>query len=185
MTIDLVNFSERARSAVTSFWQSRLSAHQKQIDGGRIDQGERSAVTAGKNMDGFVSLIKAIILENGLTDAEVFVRSNLVILPGFYRPTKKWDLLTIHHGRLVVAKERIVSPHFAVVPEFVNASYAERYELLCRKLVHEGLYNAATLILSSRDAGLQGTYTELSPISSLQRLVASLAGHIAATAVMD
>ena len=31
----------------------------------------------------------------------------------------------------------VVEPHFKVFPEFRDASYAKRYELLCRKLVRK------------------------------------------------
>lgn len=37
------------------FWGNREKARQKQIETGKADQGERAGVTAGKNMDGFVS----------------------------------------------------------------------------------------------------------------------------------
>lgn len=39
---------------------------------GVADQGTRSQVTAGKNMDGFSKLIVAIAKANGLKDAEPF-----------------------------------------------------------------------------------------------------------------
>jgi len=50
----------------------------------------------------------------------------------------------------------LISLHFDIFEEFKNASYAQRYEILCRKLVGEGLYDAATLLLSPREAGLSG-----------------------------
>jgi len=43
---------------------------------------------------------------------------------------------------------KVQEPHFKVLPEFVDASYARRYELLCRKLVRERHYNAAALLTS-------------------------------------
>lgn len=131
-------------------------------------------------------------------------------LPGFFRPTKLWDMLVINGGRLVAAIElksqvgpsfgnnfnnraeeaigtgvdvwkayreeafdkiprpfvgwlilvedstgsrspiRDSSPHFSVLREFSGASYAERYNLLCQKLVQEQLYTAASVLLSPR-----------------------------------
>ena len=48
---------------------------------------------------------------------------------------------------------KVKEPHFKVFPEFVNASYAKRYELFCRKLVREGHYTASTFLLSPRASG--------------------------------
>jgi len=47
-----------------------------------------------------------------------------------------------------------------VFPEFVKASYAQRYELFCRKLVRESHYTVATFLLSNRKTGLKGEYVE-------------------------
>ena len=43
-------------------------------------------------------------------------------------------------------------PHFPVLPEFINASYAKRYETFCRKLVLEGCYTAAGFLLTDPSA---------------------------------
>lgn len=39
-------------------------------------------------------------------------------------------------------------PHFPVRPEFRGASYAQRYELFCRRLVLERHYNAACFLMA-------------------------------------
>ena len=44
------------------------------------------------------------------------------------------------------------SPHFPVRPEFQNASYLQRYDQLCRKLMQENLYTAASVITSPATA---------------------------------
>lgn len=51
-------------------------------------------------------------------------------------------------------------PHFPVFREFHGTSYAERYHLLCKKLVRERLYHAAYLLLSNPKDGLRGAYSE-------------------------
>ena len=48
------------------------------------------------------------------------------------------------------------SPHFPAMGEFENTSYAGRYEILCRKLVQERLYDAAALVLTPRAAASTG-----------------------------
>lgn len=75
------------------------------------------------------------------------------------------------------------SEHFPVFPEFRGASYADRYDILCRKLMEERLYTAAALILSPRTAARSGAFDSLSELSSVGGFVAALAGHIATEAV--
>ncbi len=77
-----------------------------------------------------------------------------------------------------------ISPNFPLVPEYRNASYAERYNILCRKLMAERLYTAATVILSPRTASKSGDYSEMSDMTGLKSFVTTLAGHIAAEAAM-
>jgi hypothetical protein len=45
-----------------------------------------------------------VLLINGLRDSDVFADSRLE-LPGYFRPTKKWDLLVVHNGVLLAAME--------------------------------------------------------------------------------
>lgn len=52
------------------------------------------------------------------------------------------------------------TPHFKVFPEFDNASYMQRYEWFCRKLVREQLYNASSLLVSDSASGDRGSYSE-------------------------
>lgn len=242
MSIDLADYQIQAREAVKAFWGNREAARRKQIESGKTDQGERAGVTAGKNMDGFLALMKEIVRRNGLVDAEICLQRQLLTLPGYFRPTKLWDMLVMSNGRLVAAMElksqvgpsfgnnfnnrteeaigtavdlrtayregafgesprpfigwlmlvedcaasrtpvRDKSPHFSVFPEFSNASYADRYNILCRKLVQEQLYTTASVLLSPRSAVNGGEYTELSELTSLKTFVATLAGHAAAEA---
>ena len=72
---------------------------------GKADQGERASVTAGKNMDGFLALAKDIVRLNGLEEAEICLQRRMLTLPGYFRPTKLWDMLVINDGKLVAALE--------------------------------------------------------------------------------
>jgi len=99
------------------------------------------------------------------------------------RPFVGWMILVEDCPRSR-APIRDSSPHFSVFPEFVGASYADRYNLLCRKLVLEQLYTSATVLLSPRSAVNTGDYIELSEMSGLKTFVATLAGHVAAEAAM-
>ncbi len=245
MPLDLVDYDVKARAAVKKFWTSRKkAATKKQRASGKMDQGERSAVTAGNNLHGFVDLVSKIVHANGLSKADILQKRRLLTLPGFFRPTKVWDLLVMNQGKLIAAIEfksqvgpsfgnncnnrceealgnavdlwtayregafgeskkpfvgylmiledapasrRPVmdfSPNFPVFPEFQSASYAERYNILCRKLMAEQLYSAATVILSPRAASKDGAYSEMSELTGLKSFITTLAGHVAAEAAM-
>jgi Restriction endonuclease XhoI len=105
MALDLVNYEKKVKDAMKAFWGNREKAKKKQVEVGKIDQGERSGVTGGKNLDGFIALILDLVEANGLGHADIHQSRALVTLPGFFRPTKLWDLVVIHKGHLVAAIE--------------------------------------------------------------------------------
>lgn len=105
MALDLVDFERKAHEAVQAFWGNREAAKQKQIEAGKADQGERAGVTGGKNMDGFMALVLDIVRANGLAHAQIYESGTLLTLPGYFRPTKRWDLLVIYKGQLIAAIE--------------------------------------------------------------------------------
>jgi hypothetical protein len=105
MGLDLADYERQAREAVMAFWGNRALAKKKQIEAGVVDQGERAGVTDGKNMDGFTALIIDLVRQNGLRHAQICQRRAVLTLPGYFRPTKLWDLLVILDGRLVAAIE--------------------------------------------------------------------------------
>ena len=105
MTLDLANYEAQAHEAVMAFWGNRDKARQKQLEAGNVDIGERAGVTAGKNMDGFVALIIDLVKANGLAHADIHRQRAVVTLPGYFRPTKLWDLVVMHKGQLIAAIE--------------------------------------------------------------------------------
>ena len=101
MALDLVDYEQKACEAVKAFWKTRKATTQKQIESGKTDQGERAGVTSGKNMDGFVALVVDIVRANGLAHAQIYQKRAVLTLPGYFRPTKLWDLVVIHKGDLI------------------------------------------------------------------------------------
>src|ERR1700722_5966038 len=192
----LSELSKYTREAVRLYWETRSKQLQKQRDAGGSDQGLRSAVTGGAQMDGFIELLTKLVIEAGIDRAHIYYEQSLE-LPGYFRPNKKWDFLVVVKEQLVAALEaksqvgpsfgnnfnnrteeamgsaldlwtafregafnktvrpwlgyifmledcegsrrpvKVKQPHFNVFPEFVDASYAKRYEIFCRKLVRE------------------------------------------------
>ena len=90
----LRDLTELSGRAVAHYWEMRATQRDKQRQAGRADQGLRSAVTGGAHMDGFIDLFTELIVATGIPTSCVH-RSKNVELPGFFRPTKEWDLLVI------------------------------------------------------------------------------------------
>jgi len=113
MALDLANYEKKAAQSVKAFWGNRDEARQKQIKAGKTDAGSRGAVTAGKNMDGFVALMIDLVKANGLKDATIVREGRIPLtLPGYFRPTKQWDMLVLRDNRLIAALERLLRKQF-------------------------------------------------------------------------
>jgi len=67
------------------------------------------------------------------------------------------------------------APYFPTDPAFGNASYAQRYAILCRRLVLERLYDATCLTLATRETPTRVSHPEDS--LSFERFAAQLQGH--------
>jgi hypothetical protein len=92
------------REAVRLYWETRAKQLQKQRETGGSDQGLRSAVTGGAQMDGFIELLTKLAIEAGIDRAHIYYRDSLE-LPGYFRPNKRWDFLIVAKGQLVAALE--------------------------------------------------------------------------------
>lgn len=233
--IEPVVFSD----AVRHFWQTRAGQAARQNDRGAGDQGARSAVTGGRQMDGFVSKIVDLMRAAGVEGHSIYYARDRE-LPGFFRPTKDWDLVVAANDHLLAAIElksqvgpsfgnnfnnrteealgnavdiwtayregafatsptpwlgylflledcprsqapvRVREPHFHVFEEFRNASYAKRYEILCRRLVRERQYSAACFLLSDPNhAHAPDNYREPDPSLSAHSFLSQLIRHVA------
>jgi hypothetical protein len=96
---------EGLRRAIQHFWRTRSRQAKKQgKKTGSRDAGARTAVTGGRQMDGFVSLVRDFLNKNGLPKAHVFCEKRIE-LPGWYRPEKKWDLLIVADRQLLAGIE--------------------------------------------------------------------------------
>jgi hypothetical protein len=232
MSLDLIDYEQRTREAVATFWRARRTA-------GTTDN--RAAVVGGKNLDGFVDLLRQVVIANGLDAGDVQFQGRAALtLPGYFRPTKQWDLLVMHENELIAAFElkshvgpsfgnnfnnrceealgsaadfwiavregvlqsfqrpflgylivvedceaarrpvRTASKFFDVLPEFVNASTLDRYRIFCQKLMAEGLYQSASLIMTPGSAHASGEYTDW----NLRGFIAGFAAHVATRAAM-
>lgn len=90
------NFESCVSRAIASFWGSRGGARTNRLQG-----GTRDAVVGGKNMDGFIDLVLQVVNHCGMPSESVHTRKSQLVLPGFFRATKNWDVLVIHERRLL------------------------------------------------------------------------------------
>lgn len=74
------------------------------------------------------------------------------------------------------------APYFPIDPAFGTASYAQRYQLLCQRLVSERLYDAACLTLATKAVPTQVSHP--GEAVSFSRFAAQLQGHASGIARM-
>lgn len=235
----LAELPKHTRESVRFYWQTRAEQLQKQRDAGGSDQGLRSAVTGGAQMDGFIELLTKLAIGAGIDRSHIYNRESLE-LPGYFRPSKRWDFLIVADNQLVAALETksqfgpsfsnnfnnrteeamgsaldlwtafrekafgsavrpwigymflleeskrstspvgVKEPHVKVFPEFRDSSYAQRYELFCRRLVLERHYDAAAFLMSNAEKGALGDFSEPASDLAFQSFANSLVAHVAA-----
>lgn len=100
----LADCEPKISAAVKHFWRTRASQARSQRKRGQSDQGARSAVTGGGHMDGFVDLLVDSLNRIGIARSCIQSHSRIE-LPGFFRPTKEWDVVVTVGGQLVLAVE--------------------------------------------------------------------------------
>ena len=243
-----LDINKRLQDAVQSYWDARAKNREKQVKSGKIDAGTRGEVTGGTQMGALEILVADILCGAGLQRLDVRTRTALE-LPGYFRATKKWDLIVVSEGKLVLAMEfksqarksignnvnnraeeavgsakdiwtayregrfgkspapflgyfflledrhnvkvpvRNKEPYFAVDPVFRGESrgakkgveryrgvaYSIRYELLCRRLVLERLYNSACFLMATNSSNSR--ITQPADDLTFQQLAAALTGH--------
>jgi len=133
----------RMGQAVAQYWATRSTQKEKQKERGGRDQGSRASVTGGAQMDGFINLCTDLVVEAGIPREHVFTKKRLE-LPGFFRPTKKWDLVVVRDGALIAA----IEAKSQVGPSFGNNLNNRTEEALGSSLdlwtaYREGAYGAS------------------------------------------
>lgn len=100
----MADYTSLISEAVKHFWQVRNQQSRKQGSStGKKDYGSRAAVTGGKHLDGFVELLATILRDSGLEKSTIHTRSTT--LPGYFRPTKDWDLVVVDNNQLLAVIE--------------------------------------------------------------------------------
>lgn len=213
--------------AINYFWRTKDRQFKHSSE-----SSNRGAVIGGKQLDGFLELLKDACLSAGVPSECIFDNNNHI--PGFFRSSKDWDFIVISpSGKLLVLIElksqvgsygnnfnnrteealgnatdlwtayreqefptygtpwvgylmligddnKSTSPvrnytnHFPVLREFENASYIDRYIILCEKLMTERLYTSVCLIRTKNAKN----YCDATENLSISRFIDSLKGYL-------
>ena len=92
------------REAVRYFWLTRNQQSTRQTEDANRDRGTRAAVTGGKQMNGFIRVVRDLLVAANVPESCIAVEK-LVELPGWFRAEKKWDLVIVHEKELLAAIE--------------------------------------------------------------------------------
>ncbi|MCS6902378.1 MAG: PaeR7I family type II restriction endonuclease, partial [Myxococcales bacterium] len=67
------DYKNRTQEAINHYWNTLWSQSTRQQNRD-ADRGNRTAVTGGKQMDGFCKLIRWVVAENGMPDASIYTQ---------------------------------------------------------------------------------------------------------------
>lgn len=206
--------NDKMKKALLESFEIKKSAKIAQSQRGHSDQGERAGITSGKHLDPIVNIIAEEIISAGIEEKDVHASHSGMELPGWFRPTKQWDILAFSQDALVMAIElksisssysknlnnRVeealgmavdvksaerhglfqcnIPPLFAYVmivksddqsrkqtvdpkdtyfkadDSFYGCSYIERFKIMCRRFVEEGMYDAVWFVTVDPESGV-------------------------------
>ena len=93
------DYTSSVSKAVKFFWNTKK--RQLKESG---DTSNRGSVVGGKQMDGFIDLLKKVAVDSGIPTKYIITNNNH--LPGYFRSSKDWDMLIITpNGKLIAAIE--------------------------------------------------------------------------------
>jgi len=116
----------------------------------------------------------AFALKNYIKENNNKSRKNHTINPPFLA-----YLIMLESCPASTSPVRVAEKHYRVFDKFQNSSYANRYKILCDRLILEGLYTSASLILSERTKGLAaGNYYSPSLSLSPKNMFAEFAAKL-------
>ena len=132
---------EDMRRALLESYTIRKEAGIRQSWSGNPDMGSRGEVTSGKHLDRVAEIVSEDIASMGIGSGDI-VGNGEAVIPGWFRASKRWDVLAFHGGQLVAAVElKSISGSYGknlnnrveeALGEAQDASYAVKKDLLNR-----------------------------------------------------
>ena len=98
------SFNDLFRGAVGEYWKGRSQQARKQKRTGGRDAGTRGEVTGGQHLNAFAHLLIQVIRAAGIP-ADAIHFDKPLVLPGYYRSQKKWDIVVSRDRELLAAIE--------------------------------------------------------------------------------
>lgn len=104
-------------AALFAYWTARDDARVAQGARGVVDQGNRAGVTSGGHLDRVAQLFARVCRKAGAPASEVYYKAPAddpfwrpgmksgYTLPGFFRPTKDWDLVVWANNQPIIVLE--------------------------------------------------------------------------------
>lgn len=96
---------EDIAQAVLSMYDAIAKAAQSQLATGHTDQGRRKGITSGQHLMPLAEIIRTDLIKIGIDEDDVFISGKECLLPGWFRPSKSWDLVGMKNNELVCAVE--------------------------------------------------------------------------------
>lgn len=109
--------NEELGSALLAYWTARDEARLAQEGRGTTDVGGRAGVTKGGHLDRIAQLLARTCIDAGAPAKELYYKApkddpnyregigKMLTLPGYFRPTKQWDMVVYHDRRPIIAIE--------------------------------------------------------------------------------
>lgn len=88
-----------ASKAIAHFWSTKNKQHKRSAD-----SSNRGSVVGGKQLDGFIDLLRDVCIMTGVPSSCIYDKNNHI--PGFFRSSKDWDLIIVSpSGKLLALIE--------------------------------------------------------------------------------
>lgn len=87
---------KQIEKAIAYFWDTKAK---QLVNSG--DSSNRGSVVGGKQMDGFVKLLRDVAIQAGIPEQYIITDNNY--LPGYFRSSKNWDMLIISPTNKLIA----------------------------------------------------------------------------------
>lgn len=102
MTVSYQEFAD----AIAAYWKTKQEQLKASAIADARGAGTAGSVRGGKHFDAVAALLSKFFREAGYPESTIrYRRGDGLVLPGYYRPYKQWDLIVIYDNILVAAFE--------------------------------------------------------------------------------
>lgn len=125
--------------AMQAYWGRKALQMENASIAGAVGAGTAGSVRGGKQFDPIAAILAKPFFESGYSAHDIRVSGGGMTLPGYFRPTKNWDV--------VVGRSGVVAPD----PTWDLMSYQQRFARSLARMQDLGIYDAVCLLVSDRE----------------------------------